>query len=295
LKGGEKSLSSGIFESTLRDFCLSVMFDVRPLIFAPIAFYMQPTFPTEIHKKAAESVNAYFENIDLVDTILVVNSCARGQAVADSDLDFAILMAPGSSIAEIHQLEIRWRSFALTSPALLGYRDSGPHAHLHLDLITGDYEPGQMEAGGMPDFFELEIGNQVCYSAPMGKAGPFFGELQGRWLPYYDEGLRMHRFQMAAASCAYDLDRIRSYVERGLFFYAFERLTVAFQKFLQALFISKGVYPIAYDKWIRLQVETWLRMPELYLELPRVLSVGAIESCETAEKAEMLRMLLRSL
>jgi predicted nucleotidyltransferase len=253
------------------------------------------SFPTRAHKEAAESVKDYFQNIENVDTVLVVNSCARGQAVADSDLDFAIVVSPGTTPADTREMETAWQTYAKTASAISKYRASGPHALLHLDLITGDYQPGLMEEGGMPDFFEVEIGNQVCYSKPLGEAGPFFLSLRRRWLPYYDERLRYERLQMTIQSCEYDLSRIRPYVERGLHFQAFDRLTVAFQKFLQALFISKRFYPIAYNKWIKMQVATWLRMPDLYSQLPPILSVSNIESYETAEKGQMLEALLHSL
>lgn len=256
---------------------------------------MHLSFPTRTHKEAAESVKDYFLSSKYVDTVLVVNSCARGQAVAGSDLDLAILVSPDATTADIQDMETAWQTYARTDRALSDYLSSGPHALLHLDLITGDYQPGQMETGGMPDFFELEIGNQVCYSAPLGETGPFFLELRQKWLPYYDAALRSERLQMTIGSCEYDLGCIRPYIDRGLHFQAFDRLTVAFQKFLQALFISKGVYPIAYNKWIKMQVATWLRMPELYTQLPPILSISNMESYETAEKAEMLKALLHSL
>ena len=50
---------------------------------------LKPVFPTKLHQDAAEEVREYFKNVPETDTVLVVNSCARGQAVAESDLDFA--------------------------------------------------------------------------------------------------------------------------------------------------------------------------------------------------------------
>jgi hypothetical protein len=54
----------------------------------------RPSFPTLLHQDAAELVRDYFRTIPNVDSVLVVNSCARGQAVPESDLDFAILAPP---------------------------------------------------------------------------------------------------------------------------------------------------------------------------------------------------------
>ena len=52
----------------------------------------KPSFPTTLHQDSAELVRDYFYTIAKVDTVLVVNSCARGHAVPESDLDFAILI-----------------------------------------------------------------------------------------------------------------------------------------------------------------------------------------------------------
>jgi hypothetical protein len=61
---------------------------------------------------------------------------------------------------------------------------------------------------------------------------------------------------------------------------------------LQALFVARRTYPLAYNKWIREQVTEWLSLPRLYEELPPILSVRNIESPELGEKADALRTLL---
>jgi hypothetical protein len=66
----------------------------------------------------------------------------------------------------------------------------------------------------------------------------------------------------------------------------------AFQEFLQALFIAHRTYPIAYNKWIREQVETRLGLPELYAQLPHILEVSQLESDAVVHNAEHLRALL---
>lgn len=255
---------------------------------------LSPIFPTRLHEDAAEVIKDYFLKIPSTDTVLVVNSCARGQAVPESDLDFAILIKPGTSFIELKEIETDWQIYSEIQPELLKYKESGPSAHLHLDLINGDYIPEIMEHGGGPDFFEIEIGNQICYSAPLGEAGPYFHQLQNKWMPYYNDVLQMNRLAMTIHSCEYDLNNIPFYIKRGLYFQAFERLYIAFQKFLQALFISQKKYPIAYNKWIKLQVENWLNMPDLYSKLSSIISVSNIESNEIIIKAEMLKKLLNS-
>jgi hypothetical protein len=49
---------------------------------------------------------------------------------------------------------------------------------------------------------------------------------------------------------------------------------------------------LSYTKWIREQVETRLALPELYRELPPLLSVRNLESNELGDKAAALHRLL---
>src|SRR5438270_13568821 len=102
----------------------------------------------------------------------------------------------------------------------------------------------------------------------------------------------MQRLNLAKRACLYDLEHIPIFVKRGLYFQAFDRLYVAFQKFLQALFIKRKTYPIAYNKWIKDQVAGILNLPELYKELPNIISVNKIESTELIDKARILTKLL---
>jgi hypothetical protein len=88
------------------------------------------------------------------------------------------------------------------------------------------------------------------------------------------------------------LDAIPFYLNRGLYFQAFDRLYKAFQEFLQALFVARRTYPLAYNKWIREQVTEWLSLPKLYEQLPPILSVRNIQGPELGEKADALRTLL---
>jgi predicted nucleotidyltransferase len=245
-----------------------------------------------MHQDAAELVRGYFLTLPNVDTVLVVNSCARGQAVPESDLDIAILVKPETTANEIKNILTAWLTYSAAQPAILKYKKSTPFAHLHLDVIDGNYIPANIEAGEPIDYFEVEIGNQVCYSAPMDNAGPYFGELQKKWLPYYDEALRIQRLTMTCNACSYDLEHIPFFINRGLYFQAFDILCKAFQEYLQALFIANKTYPIAYNKWIKEQIVKWLNLPDLYPKLSPVLSVTNIESNEINEKAKMLRELL---
>jgi predicted nucleotidyltransferase len=254
----------------------------------------KPIFPTKLHQDTAELIRDYFLAIPGVDTILVVNSCARGQAIPESDLDFAILINPGMTPSEVKEIEGSWKIYLETEPTFLQYRQSHQFAHLHLDIIDGNYSPGSLERGEPIDYFEVEIGNQICYSAPMNDAGPYFKELQNKWLPYYGEELRRRRLMMCRKCCEYNLDHIPFFIKRGLYFQSLDILVKAFQEYLQTLFISKKVYPIAYNKWIKEQIVQWLNMPDLYPKLPPILSVSDIESSELVEKANILRQLLNN-
>jgi predicted nucleotidyltransferase len=62
-------------------------------------------FPTETHERVAELFAGFCENRTLVDTVLVVNSCARGGATAQSDPDMAVLVDARTSAPEIAKLE----------------------------------------------------------------------------------------------------------------------------------------------------------------------------------------------
>src|SRR5437667_388490 len=170
-----------------------------------------PKFPTKLHQDTAELIRDYFLTISSVDTVLVVNSCARGQAVPESYLD---------------------------------------------------------------------------------NAGPYFQKLQIKWFPYYNNDFRLQRLTMTRNACNYDLDHIPFFINRALYFQAFDILCKAFQEYLQALFIANKTYPIAYNKWIKEQVIKWLNKPDLYPELSPILSISNIESNEINDKVKDLRRLL---
>jgi predicted nucleotidyltransferase len=255
----------------------------------------KPTFPTIVHQDTAELVRDYFLTIPNVDTVLVVNSCARGQAVPESDLDFAVLVKPETTVTAIKNIETDWLKYVVKQPTFLNYKKSNQFAQLHLDIIDGNYTPTILEIGVASDYFEIEIGNHICYSAPIDNAGPYFKELQKKWLPYYNEELRLQRLKMTQEACEYDLNHIPFFVKRGLHFQAFDVLCKAFQEYLQVLFIANKTYPIAYNKWIKYQVVNCLNKPELYPKLSPILSIRNIESNEINDKAKMLRKLLNDL
>jgi len=255
----------------------------------------KPSFPTKLHQDAAEVVRDYFKNVPETDTILLVNSCARGQGVPESDLDFAILVSPGTTTEQIYNIDNAWQTFSKSHHTLSKYKRSHPFAHLHLDVIDANYKPAILEPGEPADSFEIEIGNQIAYSAPMSQEGPYFQELQCKWLPYYNEVLRSVRLAAIRNACKYDLDHIHILIKRGLYFHAFDTLWKAFREYLQALFIAHRTYPVAYNKWIKEQIVNWLGKPDLYQKLLPILSIADIESDEMIRNAKALFELLNNL
>lgn len=251
-----------------------------------------PRFPTALHQQLARLAAGLFKTSAHVDTVLVVNSCARGQAVPESDLDLAVLATPDATAEEVRDLEAAWLAFAEADPTVLAFRNVGRFTRVHLDVFDGRFSPTVWDDGGGPDSFEVEIGNRVALAAPLDAPGRFFQELQARWLPYYDEDLRARRLTMVRQACTYDLERVHFFLSRGLHFPAFDYLYKSYQQFLQALFIAHRVYPLSYTKWIREQVVDRLALPDVYRELPSLLSVRNIESAELGEKAAKLRGLL---
>lgn len=253
----------------------------------------RPTFPTSRHRQAAETAARFFAGRGLVDSVLVANSIARGMAAPESDLDMNVLLDMAASQLQADALQAEWNAFRVTDPLLNAFEASGPFMHVHLDVTLGQFVPEAWDDGGGPDAFEIGIGN-LLRAAPLGQPGGHFLQLRQSWLPYYDEDLRKERLSMVRAACRYDLDFIPFYTARRLVFQAFDRLYRAHQEFLQALFIARRVYPIAYNKWIHEQVAGWLGLPALYDQLPGILALPALEPAALNDRAQRLGALLET-
>lgn len=249
-------------------------------------------FPTILHRRAADAIIAFFDAAPDVAAVLLVNSLARGVGTPESDLDIAVLVRPDTPPAALAALDRRWREHDQTHPDFHELRNVGPFTGVHLDLFNGQFVAKAWDDGGGPDGFELAIGNQLAYSITLSQRGDTLMKLREAWLPYYGDELRAQRLATVAAACRYDLDHVPFFVRRGLYFQAFDRLYKAFQEFLQALFIARRVYPIAYNKWIHEQVAVRLGLPELYAQLPQILEIPRLESDATMEKAQLLHGLL---
>lgn len=259
-----------------------------------MSYPFSPAYPTEQHEAAAHAIVAYFAERDEVAAVLLTCSCARGKATSDSCLDMAILLDATVDDATRKTLDERWQHFHATTAAFQALRQVGRFSHVDLDFVTCHFSPADHEHGWTsgPDAFELEIGNVLVYSVPLWERNDTFRCLRSAWLPYYDDALRTERLQMVRTYCLNNLAHIDLYVPRGLYFQAMQRLWHATGEFLQALFIARRTYPIAYDKWVREQVVEILELPDLYAELTSLFEIENFESDALIHKAEQLRQLI---
>jgi predicted nucleotidyltransferase len=248
-------------------------------------------FPTLVHGHAAEAV-VEFATRSEVEAVVLVNSCARGTATPESDLDVALLVDPAMSPEHRRSMEQSWRAWYESRSVFRDLEQLSRFSRIHLDVFDGDFKPATWDDGGGPDAFELEIGNRVAHGVPLWKRSRAFDEVRARWLPYYGDDLRRERLAMVRSSCRLNLERVRAGVARDLYFHAFDRLYHAFQEFLQALFIARRVYPIAYDKWVKEQVVGWLGLRDLYADLPAILEIDHLESDQLEDRARELLHLL---
>jgi hypothetical protein len=253
----------------------------------PTAPVRHASFPTEAHRLAADAAAAFLRTLREVDAVLVVGSAAR-RADAN-DLDLCALVADGATAARVEE---RFEEFAAGSPELRALRGVGPFVECDLHALDGEFAPGPRGWTSGPEPFELDIGNEVAYSVPLWERNDHYRRLRERWLPYYGDDLRAARLAEARMYFANDVDHVPVMVARGEPFHAFHRLYLAFQEFLQCLFIERRTYPIAYDKWIREQVEGLLGLPGLYAELPSLIGVAGLDATAIARNAERLRDLL---
>jgi len=249
-------------------------------------------YPTPEHAAAAESfVKFVTTNFD-ADAVLLVNSITRGRATRDSCLDIIMLASPEKLGPQREILEREWPRFEESDPAVQAMRQVGKYSAVHSDYVDGVFTPLEQDEAAGPDDFEVGIGNFLVYSVPLWQSSDYYSRLKERWLPYYGEDLRLHRLKSVRHFCLNNLHHIPLYIERGLYFQSFDRLYNAYREFLQALFITRRAYPIAYNKWIREQVEEILGLPELYARLPHLFEIRDFESAEIAEKALEVEQLL---
>ena len=241
-------------------------------------------FPTEEHAAAASAAAAWAHRMAGVDTVLVVNSCARGVAVAASDLDMAVLF---DHPVDDDELDAEWRAYCRADPMLNAFWNRSAFSAIHLDFFDGTPPPFVWDEGGGPDDFEIAIGNWIAYAVPLGDTGAHFAKLRQQWLPYYDDDLRRARIVMIAEACRRDLEFIPFYVERDLTLQAFDRLYKAFREYLQLLFVVHRTYPLAYNKWLREQLG-WIGRADRTQALLELIGVDDLRGRAKTLEAELL-------
>ena len=253
---------------------------------------LQATYPTPQHATAAETITRFFTSNYNIDAVMLVNSCARGKATRNSCLDINILAKPESLKSQLKTLEADWAKFEESDPSIQALKVAGKYSVVHLDFLDGVFTPYEQDEAAGPDGFELGVGNFLAYSVPLWPGSDYLSQLKAQWLPYYNDELRAQRLTKVRWFCLNNLHHIPLYIERGLYFQSFDRLYNAYQEFLQALLISRRIYPIAYNKWIREQFDELLNEPALYEQLTHLFETKHFESAEIADKAKEVEALL---
>lgn len=250
-------------------------------------------YPTPEHAEAAAFIIEHFSNNKYIKAILLTGSCARNKATKDSCLDIALLVKPEVYNKRKVELEEQWDPIYTKEIVIKKLESVGVYSHVDLDIIDGVFTQKYHSWTSGPDGFELEIGNYLAYSVLLFKRGDYLSKLKTRWLPYYSEELREKRKAMVIKYCKNNLKHIPLFVDRGLYFQAFDRLYNAYKEFLQALFITKRIYPIAYDKWIKEQLVEILNLKELYNTIVNLLEISPYESEEIKKKAQVVESLIK--
>lgn len=252
----------------------------------------ESAYPTPEHAKAAQTITEHYVSKYKIDAVLLVNSCARGKATRDSCLDITILVQPGEGRSALSDLEADWDKFEKSSEVIQALYTVGKYSVVHPNFIHGAFTPYEQDETAGPDDFEVGVGNILAYSVPLWQGSDYLMQLKNRWLPYYNEELRLYRLERVRWFCLNNLHHIPLYIERRLYFQSFDRLYNAYREFLQALFITRRTYPITYDKWIHEQVVEILGLPELYEQLTHLFEIKQFESHEIADKAKQVEQLL---
>lgn len=254
-----------------------------------------PSFPTDAHRAAAEAVVDHFALDPRVQAVLLTCSCARGMAAPTSCVDISLLVAPADLETFRVDQQADMQSFLTADPACEALSELVLWNAVDLEFSSGEFAPGYHGWTSGPDNYEVEIGNNLAWVHPMLLRGPRFEALQAAYLPYYDEGLRRSRLLEVTKFAVNNLDHVLPFAERGLWFQAFNRLYHAFEEYLQALFIHRRIYPIAYDKWIREQIVEILDEPALYEQLEDLLTLPAFAPQHFSGRVQRLRDLLAEL
>lgn len=254
-------------------------------------FGLQPGYPSQHHAAAAASATAYWAGISDVEAVLLTCSCARNQAAPSSCVDLAVLVPPAEERRFRDREMDRFAAFAERDAAIQALSKVARWSAVDLEIIIGEFPVPYHGYTSGPDDYEVAIGNYLAWSIPLYTQGGRLGELRKRWLPYYSEELARKREAMVLGYAHNNVDHIEPFAQRGLVFQARKRLQHAAEEYLQALFIQRRIYPIAYDKWVTYQLVDVLRMPQTLHTLQQALGV-ALKATSLTRAATLVRGLL---
>lgn len=251
-------------------------------------------FPTDTHRKVTERAVDLLSRHRSIEAIILTCSCARG--LGSRDIDYAAFVTPGTSLEEIKYIESEWYRAINEDITFKSFRQTGPFFQLDLWVTDGQfqpkYQPHLLSHG--PDCMELDIGNLYMYSKPLSGNLDRFNQTKESLLPYYSDELRNQRLTEARNSALESAEYVAWDHGRGHHYLALKRLQTSFEYFLHGLFISKRIYPIAYDKWLQEQFRDLLNMPQLYGHLTNILKIPEISGDSLNQSADQIKKLVGS-
>jgi tetratricopeptide (TPR) repeat protein len=246
-------------------------------------------FPTPAHEQAFWEAVEFFKNKKSVLAITLGGSVMRGQGSYDADVDIDVFVKDEKEINDLG------KEFDTAGPEIVNRaRKQGGTGRffdigLHLRLL--DQKPHERSWTTGPDEYEIELGHSFVYCKLIFERNGSWTKSREKYFPYYDEDLRMKRLKEITKYCLNNIEHIEPYVKRGLYLQALKRFHNAIEEFLQALFISRKVYPIDYDKWVKYELTEILKLSKLYKEIVSLYEIKNLESNELIEKGARLTQL----
>lgn len=243
---------------------------------------------TPTHQRAYDLVHDLLLKEERVLALAITGSASRNEGSFDSDLDFNVFFTEEMPVAEGQEIVTRVEGTFNREIYAQKSAEVGRFFDVELHVSPTLFTPRRRGWTDGPDDFELEIGNTFVYTRLVFERDGYFSRAQAGYLPYYSETLRQERLAATLKFCTNNIEHIEPFVKRGLYFQAFRRLYDATREFLQALFITRRLYPIAYDKWVKKQIIEILDLPDLYPRFVELYEVHQLESDELTHKGQQL-------
>lgn len=248
-------------------------------------------FPTTAHRDIFWAAVDRLKRLHEIVVINISGSVARGQGSFDADVDLDVFaqndrFTPrlASVIKRIEQeLNAQYRKRS----GVGRFFELG----IHERLLRPKPQPRHWTSG--PDDFEIVVGHSFVNCNNVFSRGGAYERARHRFVPYYAESLRKKRLREVTKFCLNNIAHIEPFVRRKLYFQAYRRFYDASREFLQALFISRRVYPLDYDKWVKYELTELLGLPAVARELSRLYTLKKLESRELVAKGRRLKQMLR--